>query len=196
MIIFHLAALYAMAFGVAGATAKSCAVRWQGDEKKIKRCVRLIILGCLTVVLLASGLTMRTVQTIILAALLCYLSYSDIKTMEVDDHLHIMVLLTAMMTMTGGKLLDRAAVAAAVFGLWLLVAMIPKNDLGGADIKFIAACAFLMPVKFYLMGMILGLLLAVGFNLQNQRKEEKRLYPLLPYLSVGMMAAFLLVDIL
>lgn len=197
MILFHCAVLYFLAFKTARVTADSCATRWQGDEKKIRRCMYLIVPGSLTaVLLLGSGVSMRAVQTIILSALLCYMSYSDLKTMEIDDHLHIMVLLTAMMTMTGDGLLSRIVVAVTIGALAWLLAMLPKTVLGGADVKFLIAGSFLMPAIPYLMGVALGSLLGIGVILQNQQEGKAWTSALLPYLSVGIMAAFLLVDIL
>lgn len=154
-------------------------------------------MGSLTaVLLLGNGVSMRAVQTISLSALLCYISYSDLKTMEIDDHLHIMVLLTAMMTMTGDGLLSRVVVAVTIGALAWLLAMLPKTILGGADVKLLIAASFLMPAIPYLMGVALGSLLGIGLILQNQQEGKAWTSALLPYLSVGIMAAFLLVDIL
>lgn len=191
MIYLHPVLLLLLSILVARAVSKACAARWQGNFKKLFWCIGLIITVCTAVSWLTNGLGLRVIQTIILSALFCYISYSDIKTHRAPDHLHIMVLIAAMIDITGSQLPSRAAASLVVGGAMLLIALIPGMKLGGADRKFSAACAFLMSPEFFIFGICLGLFLALISNLPFIRKGAAQGYPLLPYLSLGVMFAFL-----
>lgn len=192
MTYLHPVALLLLSILVAWAVSVACAARWRGNFKKLFSCTSLIITACTAVSWLANGLGLRVIQTIILGGLFCYISYGDIKTREVDAHLHVMVLIAAMINIAGEQLPSRAAAALVVSGIMLLIALIPGTILGGADVKFPAACAFLMPPGFFCFGICLGLFLALILNLPFIRKGAARVWPLLPYLSLGVMLAFLL----
>lgn len=138
---------------------------------------------------------MRLIQTIILASIFSYISYGDIKTHEADDYLHIMVFICAMISLPEDQLLPRAC-GALILGLVMLLStvIIPGTGIGGADIKFSAACAFLVPLDHLLLAFCLGLFLALIFNAPIfKKKGEAQGFPMLPYLSVGFMLVFLLV---
>lgn len=191
MAYLHPVLLLLLSILVASAIAKACAARWHGKFKKLFIFTSLIISTCTAVSYFTDGLTLQVIQTIILSALFCYISYSDIKKHKADDYLHIMVLITAMIDITGDHLLTRAAASLAIGGGMLLISLIPGMELGGADIKFSAACAFLMSPEFFTFGICLGLFLALILNLPFIRKGAARELPLLPYLSLGVMLAFL-----
>lgn len=188
----HPVVLLLLSILVAWAISKACANRWHGKFKKVFSCTSLIITACAAVSWLTSGLGLRVIQTIVLSALFCYISYSDIKTHKAADHLHIMVLITALIGISGDQLPGRIAASLVVGGAMLLIALIPGMVLGGADIKFSAACAFLMSPAFFIFGICLGLFLALIFNSLFIRKGAAQGYPLLPYLSLGAMLAFLI----
>lgn len=191
MAYLHPVVLLLLSILVAWAVAKACAARWQGNFKKLLIFTSLIITACTALSWLTNGLGLCVIQTIILSALFCYISYSDIKDRRASDHLHIMVLITAMMDIAGDQLPVRATTSLVVGVAMLLIALIPRMELGGADIKFSAACAFLMPPPFFIFGMCLGLFLSLISNLPFIRKGAAQGYPLLPYLSLGVMFAFL-----
>ena len=73
-------------------------------------------------------------------------------------------------------------------GLMLLPVLLTKSDIGGADIKMAAACSFLMGLNRGIIGLLVGTVLAVGFNIF--KKDKSKGFPMIPYLAVGYMAAF------
>lgn len=192
MAYLHPVVLLLLSVLVAWAVSKACAARWRGNFKRLFGCTGLIITGCTAVSWLTNGLELRVIQTIVLSALFCYISYSDIKTHKADNHLHIMVLIAAMIDIGGNQLPARAVASLTVGGGMLLISLIPGIVLGGADFKFSAVCAFLMSPEFYIFGICLGLFLALISNSPFIRKGAAQSYPLLPYLSLGMMLAFLI----
>ena len=82
------------------------------------------------------------------------------------------------------------------FGLCIifLAAVISKNKIGGADVKFIAAAMFVCGFPEGLAGLILGLLLSVvGTLIRNKKTKSKdKTMPMIPYLSVGFLTAFMI----
>ena len=66
---------------------------------------------------------------------------------------------------------------------------------GGADIKIMAACTFLLGLGKGLTAVILGLLLAIVCTViirKINRQSMKESFALVPYLAVGSMLAFFL----
>lgn len=64
---------------------------------------------------------------------------------------------------------------------------------GGADMKITAATAFLLGWSRGMVGLILGLLIGIVFMLiynKIKNRSNKEGFPLLPFVSIGMMAAF------
>lgn len=79
------------------------------------------------------------------------------------------------------------------FALMFVIAVISNNKIGGADVKFIPACFFILGAGRGSLGLMLGLLYAViGTLIRNKiRKSEDKTLPLIPYLSVGFIASCL-----
>ena len=71
-------------------------------------------------------------------------------------------------------LLCRTITALAFFGVFLLLAVIFKNKIGGADVKFIAAAMFVCGFPEGLAGLILGLLFSVIGTLIRNRKTKSK----------------------
>lgn len=186
------AALLILSALIAWITANHYARRFGSGRKKLFFFLPAIVSGCTCVSWLRYGTSMIPVQTLILATLLCCMSYSDIKTHTVDDSLHLMVLLTSLIGLSVDRLFPRAATAILVGGVLLLIAVLCGKGVGGADIKFLTVCAFLLPPSFYFLGIFAGLLSALILKLPFLRKGAAEGIPMLPYLSSGVMLAFLL----
>lgn len=87
-----------------------------------------------------------------------------------------------------------AVAGVAAFGFFFLVAILSKNKIGGADVKFIAACMFVCGVSEGTAGLILGLMLSViGTLIRNKKNKSKdKTLPMIPYLSVGFLTAYMI----
>lgn len=162
----------------------------QGEKRKTV----LLFMGITAIVTVTMlcffGCAAVTVRGIILCLILLYSSYSDIRTRECSDYLHLMIVIAAFI---GCKTADLPAMilGGVLVGAVMLVPLLTGNrTLGGADIKCSAACAFLLGLKRVLIGLTAGLLLAVIINGIKNRKKKDKSFPLLPYLSVGFTAAY------
>ena len=162
----------------------------QGEKRKTV----LLFMGITALVTVAMlgffGCAAVTVRGIILFLILLYSSYSDIRTRECSDYLHLMIVIAAFIGCKTAEL-PAMILGGVLVGAVMLVPLLTGNrTLGGADIKCSAACAFLLGLKRGLIGLTAGLLLAVIINGIKNRKKKDKSFPLLPYLSVGFTAAY------
>ena len=135
------------------------------------------------------------IKGIIFAAILLKASISDIRTREVDNYLSVMVIITAFIGICRGDLLSMITGALLVPLPLLITAIIKPGKMGGADIKLMAASAFLLGVTKGMAAMIAGLVLAVVCTLLVRlirKKNVKDSLPLIPYLSAGCFLAYLI----
>lgn len=154
-----------------------------------------IILPCVISVLIALrfGFGAELIQGSILSLLLLFAANSDGHTREVSDTVPLMIAITALI---GAELSDIPTMflAAVMITLpQLAVAIWKPGTYGGADIKLMAACAFLLGFGKGLFAIITGLLLAVICTLiyrKAKKQDTKASFALIPYLAIGCMAAF------
>lgn len=167
------------------------AANGQQGEKRKTVLLFMGITAIVTVTMLGFfGCAAVTVRGIILSLILLYSSYSDIRTRECSDYLHLMIVIAAFIGCKAAEL-PAMILGGVLVGAVMLVPLLTENrTLGGADIKCSAACAFLLGLKRGLIGLTAGLLLAVIINGIKNRKKKDKSFPLLPYLSVGFTAAY------
>lgn len=167
------------------------AANGQQGEKRKTVLLFMGITAIVTVTMLGFfGCAAVTVRGIILSLILLYSSYSDIRTRECSDYLHLMIVIAAFIGCKAAEL-PAMILGGVLVGAVMLVPLLTGNrTLGGADIKCSVACAFLLGLKRGLIGLTAGLLLAVIINGIKNRKKKDKSFPLLPYLSVGFTAAY------
>ena len=167
------------------------AANGQQGEKRKTVLLFMGITAIVTVTMLGFfGCAAVTVRGIILCLILLYSSYSDIRTRECSDYLHLMIVIAAFIGCKTAELPAMILGGVLVGAVMLVPLLTGKRSLGGADIKCSAACAFLLVLKRGLIGLTAGLLLAVIINGIKNRKKKDKSFPLLPYLSVGFTAAY------
>ena len=132
-------------------------------------------------------------------------SIIDIKTKKVPNSL-ILIMFTAWFITMIPMLFINSQEATFVFfdsclglmlggGLFLLVYIISSRGLGGGDVKFMAAAGLYLGLYGVIPAMFLGSALAaltVLILLLFKKIKRKDTIPLIPFLSVGMIAAVLL----
>ena len=136
------------------------------------------------------GCAATTLKGIIFCLLLAFSSYEDIRIRQCEDFVHLMIVIAAFIGTDTAALPNMLLSALLVGGIMLITTAVTKSKLGGADIKLSAACAFLLGVTQGLIGLFIGLLLAVIINSVKNRKKKQTGFPLIPYLAVGFMTAY------
>ncbi len=157
-----------------------------------------ISIGMASLQIILWGISMRVVTGTILCLILLYASFQDITYHEADDSLWVMILILAFINFSIDRVPFMILGAMAVFLPQMLVVLFTKNkaiQIGGADIKVSTAAAFLLGFFPGTIGFMAGLLIAIVVQLiRSKIKKSKAVeaFPLLPYLSIGLMAGFLL----
>ena len=157
--------------------------------------IAITVMAALSFVLyLIFGVSVGLLKGILLTDAFLFASVSDFRIRKVPDWVSIVVAALGLISVPGGKLLWNAVAGAAAFGFFFLAAVISKNKIGGADVKFIAASMFVCGFPEGLAGLILGLLLSVvGTLIRNKKTKSKdKTMPMIPYLSVGFLTAFMI----
>lgn len=161
------------------------------ESKKIPiyHCISIILVSSLLIVF---GWSMELLKGIILLQILLYASVSDIQTHEVKDFVSVLIFITGFIAVTLSDIPMMLFSGLAIGGVLLICAMVSGNRLGGADVKLSAACAFLLGFSKSIAGLVIGLFLAIICNIyfSHKNKTKGKAFPLVPYLSIGFMAAF------
>lgn len=192
MLIFNALAFLMLAGAAAFFIGVYTAKRWKADKTKTAVAFVLISVAVTILLLCFFGFAVSTVKGIILCLILLFSSYSDIKTREADDYLHVMILLTALIgrepTDIPGMLLSAMLIT---LPLIMPVILCKGKVVGGADVKLSIACTFLLGISRGIIGLMAGLTIGVLANLIIQtRKNKAEGFPLIPYLAAGFMAAY------
>ena len=187
---------FTMCLLLAGLTAflvsRYAAEHFKGNKKKTALAFIGIAVTVGALLLCFFGCAVGAVKGILFCLILTYSSYSDIKTRESDDYLAVMVALTAFIGREVSDIPGMLLSAVLATIPMLLVLIICKGKaIGGADMKMIAASAFLLGLCRGIVGLIAGLTIGIIANLIIQSKKDKSEgFPMIPYLAVGFMAAY------
>lgn len=140
------------------------------------------------------GMTIWTVQGIVLFFILLYASCSDLTTHTMDDCLWVMVGILGLLSVWNIGFPSMLTGALMVFVPQVLIALLPpQKALGGADIKMSTALAFLLGWQKGLLALILGLLIAViMMSIVRRTQKKKQPFALIPFLSVAALAVFVI----
>lgn len=157
--------------------------------------VLTLMAGFAMVIFIRYGLSVTALQGLFLLSLLIYASCSDLTRHEVDDHVWVTVLALSLCSLATEGILSMLIGAFFVFVPQMAMAFLPpKKTLGGADIKLSTALAFLLGLWRGVGAYILGLLLAViciTLYCKIKKRNGKKPFALVPYLSIGAMLMFL-----
>jgi len=138
---------------------------------------------------------MEIIKGIIFATILLKASVSDIRTREVDNYFSIMLAITALIGVNLNGFVPMI-LGALIVPLPLLITAIAKpGKMGGADIKIMSACAFLLGFTKGTVALIIGLFLAVICTLIIRKITKKNLYdsiPLVAYLGASSFLVYLI----
>lgn len=166
---------------------KYASSRWKGN--KTKTILGFVIISFITAIALFCffGLSVKAIQGIIFTLILLVSSYSDIKARECDDYLSVMILITAFIGINLTAIPNMFIAAMFTAGIFLLVVVTVSDGIGGADIKIASASVFLLGFRRGIIGLVIGLLLAI---IVNAIKRKKSGFPMIPYLTAAFIPAF------
>lgn len=167
---------------------KIAAKAYKGNSKKAVAAFTVITAAAYIMLYFFYGASEKTLKGIIFCLILLFASYEDIKIRQVENYIHIMIVITAFIGRGFTKALYMLIPALIMSLIFLAVVLICKNfKMGGADIKLSVACAFMLGQRS-LYGLIIGLIAAIIIN--TIKKTGKQAFPLIPYLAVGFMTAY------
>ncbi|MFI3327070.1 MAG: A24 family peptidase [Clostridia bacterium] len=121
-----------------------------------------------------------------------YASYQDYKTTDVPNWCAYALLGIGLIHCSWSSLIT----GAVVFAVFFVIAMF--TELGGADVKIASASAFVLGMPYALIGLTIGLALSlikdiiVFIFIYKFKNKPKKLYPLIPFLGIGMFIAIIL----
>lgn len=142
------------------------------------------------------GISLMTVKGMILALVLLYASISDIKTRKVSDCVFAMILILSFVGFNITNLPSMIAGAAVVFVPQFSLALArPGRACGGADLKISMALAFMMGAEKGIFALVIGMLFAIvvmAIYNKIKAKSQKEAFPLVPFLSIGAMIAYII----
>ena len=139
---------------------------------------------------------MAVLKFLILLGILLYARIKDLREHEVPNTVWKLITILGLVNISLRDLPSMFLGAALVFLPQIIPAVInTEKAMGGADIKISTACAFLLGAKRGLAAFIIGLTLFVVIVpiLRKVRHEENgEPFPMVPFLSVGTIAAYLM----
>lgn len=139
---------------------------------------------------------MAVLKFLILLGILLYASIKDLREHEVPDTVWKLIAVLGLVNIELHDLPSMILGAALVFLPQIISAVInSKKAMGGADIKISTACAFLLGAERGLAAFIIGLTLfviVVPILRKVQHEENGEPFLMLPFLSVGTIAACLI----
>ncbi|MCM1364985.1 MAG: A24 family peptidase [Faecalibacterium sp.] len=164
--------------------------QYEKKSKFNKVCIA-VSAGISFIFALKFGFTFELLKATLILAVFLFASVCDIKERKVEDYVPIMLLLIGLINISPTILFSRAMAFAMSFALMFVIAVISNNEIGGADVKFIPVCFFILGAAKGTLGLITGLLFSVvGTLIRNKvKKSEDKTLPLIPYLSVGYIIA-------
>ena len=133
------------------------------------------------------GMETRGLACILFGELLLFAGGYDMATHTVPDCVHILILSVGLIEVQFAPALLGFITVPLPF---LAAALLKEGSIGGADIKLMAACGFVMGVRRGYAAMIIGLTLAVLFQKMYGKGDEKG-FALVPYLAAGCLLAML-----
>lgn len=154
----------------------------------------LIPVMVMVVLPLRFGFGPELLQGGVLCFAILYAACLDSLTREVPDYIPVLIAVAALIGREPSNLPVLLLSAVIITIPQLAIAIIKPKSYGGADIKIMAACAFLLGLRKGLAAIVIGLLLAVVCTTITRRVKKQPMgdgIALVPYLAIGSMLAYL-----
>lgn len=137
------------------------------------------------------GISLMFIKYVSFLLILFFASICDIKERKLATYLSVMVLLTGFIGVNMQTICFNFFAMLVSFAFMFACGLLSGSHIGGADIKFVPACFFVLGATRGLTGLMLGLSFAlIGTFIRNKTKNitdstERQTMPLIPYLSVA-----------
>ena len=190
--IANIFILIAFAVLAAFCVSKFAANKWDGNKGKTALGFIGITIAFTVLLIYFFGCSAITVRGIIFCLILLLSSYSDIRTRECSDWLHVMIVIAAFIGCDFANLPMMIVSAMFVGGIMLMTLLIANCDIGGADIKCAVACSFLLGLERGIIALVGGMLIAILLNAFKDKEKRRVGFPLIPYLTAGYLAVYLI----
>ena len=140
------------------------------------------------------GFSMWTVKGIVLSLILLYASVQDANEHQADEFLWVMLIILSLVNFGEVGVTSMVFGALGVFIPQTAIGMFAKKGgIGGADIKFSTADAlslgFYGGVIVYMIGLVFAIVFQTIYN-KVKKQSNKDAFPLLPFLSTGLMIGY------
>ena len=164
---------------------------------KVYPAVNYAVMSGISVILyFIGGFSLWTVKGIAIAFVLLYASVQDFSVREADDFLWVMHVLLSLVNFTEIGVISMLIGAFAVFVPQIVIANTVKTGgIGGADIKISTAGVLSLGFFGGVIGYMAGLVFAVVFQTIYRKIKKQSCrngFPLLPFLSVGLMLGYVI----
>ena len=117
-------------------------------------------------------------------------SIQDIRTREVSNIVHILIILISIPFLTFNKVIG------SIIGFMILFIpnLFRENGIGGADIKFMFASGLILGIENTLIATIVSMIVAIiyVFIRKSILKNNIASIPLIPFLSIGCLVSYLI----
>lgn len=163
------------------------------EEKDTSLCY-LVSAVVFVLLFIVFGWSVQLVKGAVFFFILLYASLCDIQTRRVKDVVSVMIFISGFISLSLLEIFTHTIGAFLVGGIMFVCALFSKNRLGGADVKITAASVFVLGMWNGIAGLVIGLIISVIVTpIINRKKKLKEMsLPLVPYLSIGFMAMYLI----
>ena len=139
----------------------------------------------------------ETVILVCFFTILILASIQDIKKREITDMFWLIIMVMSVLSVwlhQGIPVKERVIGAACAALPFLLLTLILPGAFGGGDIKLLFSCGLFLGARIVMVSSVIAILTAGGyvmlrFIVQSDKKREA--FPLVPFLSVGMLVGYL-----
>jgi len=157
-----------------------------------------IVLPALSIGILFSvyGISLTSIKGMLFTILLIYAGISDITTRQVSNWVPFCIAIIGLIDIEISNIPFMVISSVIITLPQLFFAVKKQNSYGGADIKLMAACTFLLGLKGGLIALIIGLSLGISATVIKRKFKKESLkekFPIVPYLAVGSFISFLLI---
>ena len=163
--------------------------KWK-QKKLILTANLLLPILMMIILLLRIHIGIEIIKGFVFFLILLYASNSDIKTREIENTIPVMIFITGLMGINATNIPVMICSSLLITVPILFIASARKDGLGGGDIKIIAGITFLLGLYKGVFAVVIGLSLAIVITLILKKKDKS--FPLVPYLTVGSILAYLL----